>query len=168
MQVTDAELTAERATLVQATRHIARGERRVQGQAAIAARLRARGHDSAGAERLLQAFEATLAEWKVHRASIVGRIAHLECKNAAFAQPERPGLGGCQPREQANYDRLCLSMSEAARAGLGEAAEPTAGQESVPDDAERQRLRFELELLDSQNAGAGLDPLLRRAPRRKA
>jgi hypothetical protein len=33
------------------------------------------------------------------------------------------------------------------------------------DDLERLRLRFELELQQSQNAGAALDPLLRRRRR---
>ena len=35
--------------------------------------------------------------------------------------------------------------------------------EPSPADCEKLRLRFELELLGSQNAGASLDPLLRRS-----
>ena len=36
----------------------------------------------------------------------------------------------------------------------------------LPEDQEKLRLRFELELFQSQNAGAALDPLLR--PSRRA
>ena len=45
-------------------------------------------------------------------------------------------------------------------------SEPTnrgANVEPAPGDLERLRLRFELELLESQDAGASLDPLLRSA-----
>jgi hypothetical protein len=36
-----------------------------------------------------------------------------------------------------------------------------ADRTPAPDELEKERLRFELELLQSQDAGASLDPLLR-------
>jgi hypothetical protein len=81
MQVDDAtELNSERATLVRSRRDIVEGEERVRNQVRVAARLRADGHDSDGAERLLETFEATLAEWKTHERLIEERIAYLEAK----------------------------------------------------------------------------------------
>jgi hypothetical protein len=74
------ELNAERATLLQARRDIAEGERRVQDQSAIADRLRASGQACTDAERLLATFETTLAAWKVHEGLILQRIAYLEGK----------------------------------------------------------------------------------------
>jgi hypothetical protein len=89
MQVDQAELNSERATLRQARRDITEGEQRVRKQAGIAARMRADGHDSAGAERLLATFRATLAGWKTHEDLILQRIAYLEGKERDAA-----GLGG--------------------------------------------------------------------------
>jgi hypothetical protein len=81
------ELNSERATLVRSRRDIAEGEARVRNQAGIAARLRADGHDSDGAERLLATFEATLAEWRTHDRLIEERIAYLEAKEHDVGAP---------------------------------------------------------------------------------
>ena len=51
---------------------------------------------------------------------------------------------------------------KAQRERPGAQAEDGANVEPSPEDCEKLRLRFELELLGSQNAGASLDPLLRR------
>ena len=53
--------------------------------------------------------------------------------------------------------------NEAQRGRPGAQAEDGANVEPSPEDWEKLRLRFELELLGSQNAGASLDPLLRRS-----
>jgi hypothetical protein len=45
---------------------------------------------------------------------------------------------------------------------LAEADQSPASADPRPEDWERLRLRFELELFGSQHAGAALDPLLRR------
>ena len=50
---------------------------------------------------------------------------------------------------------------EAARDELAPWAQPAPCAPPLPEDLEKLRLRFELELLQSQNAGASLDPLLR-------
>jgi hypothetical protein len=74
------ELKREKLTLAVAERDIAAGEARVGDQCVLVARLRARGKDSAHAERLLDLLEATLVEWRVHRDLIVARIAQLEAR----------------------------------------------------------------------------------------
>ena len=51
---------------------------------------------------------------------------------------------------------LLISETEAVAAGRAPL---------LPHDLEKLRLKFDLELLQSQNAGAGLDPLLRRESR---
>ena len=53
--------------------------------------------------------------------------------------------------------------NEAQRGRPGAQADDGANAEPSPEDCEKLRLRFELELLGSQNAGASLDPLLRRS-----
>jgi len=54
--------------------------------------------------------------------------------------------------DKAERDRLDLQTTNSG-----------ADVEPAPGDLERLRLRFELELLGSQDAGASLDPLLRSA-----
>jgi len=54
-------------------------------------------------------------------------------------------------------------MTETAeRDGSPAKDEDHASSEPLPEDCEKLRLRFELELFGSQDAGASLDPLLRR------
>jgi hypothetical protein len=50
-----------------------------------------------------------------------------------------------------------------ARDPPGAVAHARADAAPLPADLEKLRLRFELELFESQDAGASLDPLLRRA-----
>ena len=76
----DTELELERASLVTADDHIAAGERRVRRQRARLASLRAGGHQTIEAERLLAVLKATLAEWKAHRVAMRARIAYLETR----------------------------------------------------------------------------------------
>jgi hypothetical protein len=55
--------------------------------------------------------------------------------------------------EQAGRDRLAANRH------------PAPAAHAAAPEWEKQRLRFELELLESQDAGAALDPLLRQARR---
>ena len=65
----------ERAQLVLAERHIAEAERRIAEQERRVLSLSELGGDTAEAQRLLEAFRATLKELKVHRQLIVERLA---------------------------------------------------------------------------------------------
>ena len=46
--------------------------------------LRASGHDTAQAERLIELLKHTLIEWERHRALIEQRIAYLEGAHAGY------------------------------------------------------------------------------------
>jgi len=72
------ELERERLVLEKAERDIVAGEGRVRDQLRLALRLHASGEDTVGADRLLETFEATLAQWRAHRDLVVERIAYLE------------------------------------------------------------------------------------------
>jgi hypothetical protein len=68
------ERDREHRTLVQADEE---GERRVAAQMLLLEQLRADGHDTRLAEKLLASLQATLTEWRTHRELIVKRIAQL-------------------------------------------------------------------------------------------
>jgi hypothetical protein len=71
------ERDREHRTLVQADEDISEGERRVAAQMLLLEQLRADGHDTRLAEKLLASLQATLTEWRTHRELIVKRIAQL-------------------------------------------------------------------------------------------
>jgi hypothetical protein len=74
------ERAREGRTLVQADEDIVQGERRVAAQMLLVEQLRAEGHDTSLAEKLLASLQATLSEWRTHRALIVQRIAQLDAR----------------------------------------------------------------------------------------
>lgn len=58
------------------------GERRIAAQIARIATLKADGHDTHEAEKVLATFQATLAEWVAHRHTILARIARMNGEDA--------------------------------------------------------------------------------------
>jgi hypothetical protein len=72
------ELRAEKALLVKSENDIGRGRQRLRNQENLLLELRADGHDTEQAERLVELMKETLAEWERHHAMIVDRIAYLE------------------------------------------------------------------------------------------
>lgn len=79
------ELERERAGLARARQEINEGEDRIRHQLTNIALLRATGRDTQRAERLLELLEATLFDWKLHRAAMLQRLAHLEAELRADA-----------------------------------------------------------------------------------
>ena len=71
------ELEHEQAALAAADRDIALGRERVARQKALVESGRMRGQGAYEAQRLLEAFENSLAEWVRHRALILQRVVHL-------------------------------------------------------------------------------------------
>jgi hypothetical protein len=71
------ERAREGRTLAQADQDIVDGERRVAAQMLLVEQLRADGHDTHLAEKLLASLQASLSEWRAHRELIVQRIAQL-------------------------------------------------------------------------------------------
>jgi len=72
------ELTAEKALLVKSENDILRGRQRLHHQESLLLELRADGHDTRQAERLVDLMKATLVEWERHHIMIAERIAYLE------------------------------------------------------------------------------------------
>ena len=72
------ERAREGLTLAQADEDIVQGERRVAAQMLLLEELRAGGQDTRLAEKLLASLQATLSEWRTHRALIVQCIAQLD------------------------------------------------------------------------------------------
>lgn len=72
------ELEAEKQLLVKAEADIESGWSRLRNQQELLNSLRASGHDTAQAERLIELLKRTLIEWERHRALIEQRIAYLE------------------------------------------------------------------------------------------
>jgi hypothetical protein len=72
------ELARERRDLLKAEQDIVEGERRVDQQHELIARLSAQGHETVQAYALLNNFENMLDAWYAHRALILGRIDLLE------------------------------------------------------------------------------------------
>ncbi|MBV8925640.1 MAG: hypothetical protein JOZ74_09760 [Bradyrhizobium sp.] len=72
------ELRAEKAALLKAESDIEEGWKRLRSQQDLATELRAAGHDTAQAERLVQLLRQTLIEWERHRALIEERVAYLQ------------------------------------------------------------------------------------------
>ena len=73
------------------------------------------------------------------------------------------------PEDPAGTNRhrpACALMGDTAERERLAAKDHGPESDPGPEKWEKLRLRFELELLESQNAGASLDPLLRR-PRRQ-
>ncbi|HEX2726229.1 MAG TPA: hypothetical protein VHN20_10450 [Beijerinckiaceae bacterium] len=74
------ERAREGRTLARADQDITEGERRVAAQLLLIEQLRADGHDTRLAEKLLAGLEATLTEWRTHRELIIQRIAQLNSR----------------------------------------------------------------------------------------
>lgn len=74
-------LDKERADLAKAERDIVEGERRVAEQLLLIERLGQSGHDTRGAELLLENYRQTLEQWHVHRQLILYAIERLEASD---------------------------------------------------------------------------------------
>ncbi|MDE1933204.1 hypothetical protein [Bradyrhizobium sp.] len=72
------QLSTEKALLVKADSDIEQGWARLRNQQLLLSELRASGHDSRQAERLVQLLQQTLVEWERHRALIAERVNYLE------------------------------------------------------------------------------------------
>lgn len=72
------ELEAEKQLLVKAEADIESGWSRLRNQQDLLSSLRASGHDTVQAERLIESLKHMLVEWERHRALIEQRIAYLE------------------------------------------------------------------------------------------
>jgi tryptophan 2,3-dioxygenase len=72
------ELAAEKALLVKSENDIQRGRQRLRDQQALLMELRADGHDTRQAERLVDLMKASLVEWERHHVMIAERIAYLK------------------------------------------------------------------------------------------
>jgi hypothetical protein len=73
------ELRAEKALLVKSQNDIDKGRQRLRDQEDLLLELRADGHETKQAERLVELMKATLVEWERHHVMIAERIAYLEC-----------------------------------------------------------------------------------------
>ncbi|MGI3778727.1 MAG: hypothetical protein ACRYGC_15670 [Janthinobacterium lividum] len=71
-------LEDERGHLAKADRDLAEGERRISAQMLMIEHLRATGHGTDAAERLLLTLRETLEAWLNHRVLIVEAITRLE------------------------------------------------------------------------------------------
>ena len=72
------QLRAEQGDLIKADTDIEDGRRRIRNQEDRVRELRACGHDSEHAERLVELLKQTLQEWERHRTLIVQRIDYLQ------------------------------------------------------------------------------------------
>jgi hypothetical protein len=72
------QLKIEKTLLVKADYDIEEGRQRLGNQEDLLLELRAGGHDTRQAERLVDLMKTTLAEWERHRVLIEERIAYLE------------------------------------------------------------------------------------------
>jgi len=72
------QLRAEKVLLVKAETDIEDGWKRLRNQQDLLRELRASGHDTKQAERLVGLMMQTLVEWERHRILIVERVAYLE------------------------------------------------------------------------------------------
>ena len=72
------QLRAEKLLLVKAETDIEDGWKRLRNQQDLLRELRASGHDTKQAERLVGLMMQTLVEWERHRILIVERVAYLE------------------------------------------------------------------------------------------
>ena len=72
------QLRAEKLLLVKAETDIEDGWKRLRNQQDLLRELRAGGHDTKQAERLVGLMMQTLVEWERHRTLIVERVAYLE------------------------------------------------------------------------------------------
>ena len=72
------QLRAEKVLLVKAETDIEDGWKRLRNQQDLLRELRAGGHDTKQAERLVGLMMQTLVEWERHRTLIVERVAYLE------------------------------------------------------------------------------------------
>jgi len=72
------QLHAEQRLLIKADADIDEGWRRIRDQEDRVRELRAAGHDSRQAERLVDLLRQTLMEWERHRTLIVQRVDYLQ------------------------------------------------------------------------------------------
>jgi hypothetical protein len=72
------ELATEKALLLKSEDDIERGRVRLRHQENLLLELRADGHDTRQAERLVELLRETLIEWERHHVMIAERIAYLE------------------------------------------------------------------------------------------
>ncbi|MGI4975519.1 MAG: hypothetical protein ACRYG6_01120 [Janthinobacterium lividum] len=84
-------LEIEREHLAKADRDLADGERRISAQVLMIEQLRATGHGTDAAERLLLTLQETLEAWLGHRVLIVEAIARLEGTSPATPPGDAPG-----------------------------------------------------------------------------
>ncbi|MBW7960869.1 hypothetical protein [Bradyrhizobium sp. BR 10261] len=83
------QLHAEQRLLVKADADIDEGWLRIRNQEDLVRKLRAGGHDSRHAERLVDLLKQTLVEWERHRALIVQRVNYLQSEVDSAPPPAR-------------------------------------------------------------------------------
>jgi hypothetical protein len=76
------EIEAEKQQLLKAEADIENGWNRLRNQEDLTNSLRASGHNTAEAERLVQILKSTLVQWERHRQLIVERIAYLQARRS--------------------------------------------------------------------------------------
>jgi hypothetical protein len=77
------EIEAEKRLLLKAQADIENGWWRLRNQQGLLTSLKASGHNTSEAERLVWLMESTLIEWERHRLLIEHRIAYLQDRNSA-------------------------------------------------------------------------------------
>ena len=77
------EIEAEKRLLLKAEADIENGWSRLRNQQDLLTSLKASGHNTTEAERLVGLMKRTLIEWERHRLLIEERIAYLLARNSA-------------------------------------------------------------------------------------
>ncbi|WP_439405441.1 hypothetical protein ACNJX9_29145 [Bradyrhizobium sp. DASA03076] len=83
------QLHAEQRLLVKADADINEGWLRIRNQEDLVRELRAGGHDSRQAERLVELLKQTLVEWERHRTLVVQRVNYLQSEIDSAPHPAR-------------------------------------------------------------------------------
>ena len=80
------ELASEKRLLIKADADIEAGQHRLRNQQELVSSLRAGGHNTTEAERLVDLMTDTLVEWERHRVLIQDRVDYLQRRQSASGQ----------------------------------------------------------------------------------
>ncbi len=80
------ELAGEKRLLLKADADIEAGQHRLRNQRELLSSLRAGGHNTTEAERLVDLMTDTLVQWKRHRVLIQDRVDYLERRTSVSDQ----------------------------------------------------------------------------------
>lgn len=80
------ELAGEKRLLLKADADIEAGQHRLRNQQELLSSLRAGGHSTTEAERLVDLMTDTLVQWERHRVLIQDRVNYLERRTSVSAQ----------------------------------------------------------------------------------